>query len=544
MDRKTLSTFALLTLGGASLGGCTFDPDAAMDWGVCEVAPCTDGGDLDGDGVLDCADADMDGDGLRNVWDASPSDAAVAEVLPGGLGADGALIVDQPMRLEVERTVLIGAAAAGATQLTVQDASAFGFGDEILVLSAQGEGAGGHAHAYIASIDGETLTVEPPLAADLTGDVVLVQRVPGYTSVHVTETGSLSAPAWDGLGGGVLALRAIGDVVIAGQVQVDAAGFTGAPGVASWTERASAGEGWMGLADEGDDTLGAANASGGGGAVALDGAVSPAASGGGGGYGTDGDFGRYEDDIEASAEGGWAVGDAELSLWFYGSGGGAGAPDSGSLDGQRAGNVSGGGGAGGGVVMLFSEASITVSGTISADGEAGEAATSVGAELGGGGGGSGGQIYLGAPVLTVDAQVSAQGGQGGSAARSTPDNKGTELVCDAADTRDCVTGRGGEGGEGRIRLDRREDGGGAGVVSPDPFIGEFPSAERFPCDADGDGVWSAACLSEPSAAADCDDARADVFPGAPEVQGDGVDQDCDGADTCVLGVVNYGNDPI
>lgn len=44
-----------------------------------------------------------------------------------------------------------------------------------------------------------------------------------------------------------------------------------------------------------------------------------------------------------------------------------------------------------------------------------------------------------------------------------------------------------------------------------------------PVDADGDGV---------AADQDCDDADDTVFPGAPEVSQDGVDQDCDGVDAC------------
>jgi hypothetical protein len=51
--------------------------------------------------------------------------------------------------------------------------------------------------------------------------------------------------------------------------------------------------------------------------------------------------------------------------------------------------------------------------------------------------------------------------------------------------------------------------------------GSPPAPPPAPVDADRDGV---------SPPADCDDTNSRVDPGAPEVVGDGIDQDCNGAD--------------
>src|SRR5690606_6759271 len=59
-------------------------------------------------------------------------------------------------------------------------------------------------------------------------------------------------------------------------------------------------------------------------------------------------------------------------------------------------------------------------------------------------------------------------------------------------------------------------------------------------DADGDGfgdpaVSQQACRRPAGTVSnddDCDDTRASVHPGAPEVVADGIDQNCDGVDTC------------
>lgn len=63
-------------------------------------------------------------------------------------------------------------------------------------------------------------------------------------------------------------------------------------------------------------------------------------------------------------------------------------------------------------------------------------------------------------------------------------------------------------------------------------IADLVSAETGPCeDGDGDGYGTAASTGcPPGQPPDCDDADAAVHPGADEVCGDGVDQDCDGVD--------------
>ncbi len=83
-----------------------------------------------------------------------------------------------------------------------------------------------------------------------------------------------------------------------------------------------------------------------------------------------------------------------------------------------------------------------------------------------------------------------------------------------------------------------------GETVGDGVDGDCDGGETCYADADGDGYRDAATLTSadadcadageaPAAAApDCDDADAGVGPGADEVIGDGVDQDCDGAEIC------------
>jgi len=54
-----------------------------------------------------------------------------------------------------------------------------------------------------------------------------------------------------------------------------------------------------------------------------------------------------------------------------------------------------------------------------------------------------------------------------------------------------------------------------------------PEAFHIVADGDGDGYTYPQAYGTPDAMADCDDNNPTVFPGAVEIQGDGIDNDCD-----------------
>jgi hypothetical protein len=70
------------------------------------------------------------------------------------------------------------------------------------------------------------------------------------------------------------------------------------------------------------------------------------------------------------------------------------------------------GGAGGGAVWLVAHDSIAIAGSISANGAGGSGAQ-IGSVCGGGGGGSGGSVALEAPSVTISGTLTANGGGGG-----------------------------------------------------------------------------------------------------------------------------------
>ena len=100
-----------------------------------------------------------------------------------------------------------------------------------------------------------------------------------------------------------------------------------------------------------------------------------------------------------------------------------------------------------------------------------------------------------------------------------PDDSYGHGLIQTATALDLLGGGTGGGGSG---------GGGSGGGDPPP-----PPPGPVCTDADDDGFFSADSDPECGGPIDCVDNNASIYPGAPEVNGDGVDQDCNGYDLTI-----------
>jgi hypothetical protein len=329
-----------------------------------------------------------------------------------GFGEDGDLVVTGTHNINT--TVRAGRAYADAPNYRVAfieassvtlDAlpNALSSGDDVLLINLQGSAT---ANANVGNFEVLTVLRKEGLRVyfvspvrfvygvggntDLTGQKIMLQRVPRYRNVSID--GTLTANAWNGTVGGVLFFKASGTVSVnlGGTITMETRGYRGGAASSSPTQ----GESYPGV---GAANNAAANGGGGGSSRPCScsgsnsaGAGHAAAGSRPGGCGTMGAVGA-------------AYGTALLDRWFMGSGGGG-------LYEYCSWGYTGGGGIGGGILAVFAP-TITNAGSISAAGGAG---TSSYGWLGGGG--SGGSLYLLGNTVTLGANlVNARGGSAGSA---------------------------------------------------------------------------------------------------------------------------------
>lgn len=295
---------------------------------------------------------------------------------------------------------------SGATTGSATNAS-FAAGQKVLIIQSRGTGCGNYQQNEISSYSAGTVGLVTPLNATyVTGAQILVMK--RYTDVTINNGVTLTAKAWDGTVGGIIAFYASGTVTVTGTMTAAGKGFRGGSpeGLASTPHDNQKGEGTAG-AQTGGTT---ANGNGGGGAQGGD-IGTP--GGGGGGHAAAGTAGTANGSGTPGAAGA-LVGEADLDTMFFGGGGGAGTSNSSEGGGA--------GGAGGGIIFIVG-ATTTITGSVTASGNNGS-----GAAGGGGGGGAGGTVFI----------------------KTTTGTLGTNLITVAAGNGGTSSGDGGNGGAGAV----------------------------------------------------------------------------------------------
>ena len=436
---------------------------------------------------------------------AAPADQGpIAQATSPLLGQDGALDVQNPGTVLNQYAVLAADAAAGATAIDVTDVTQLDSPllgplapeDLLLVIQMRGAtidatdtdtfgavtdlgGAGLHEFIAVAAIVGNTIHVDSSGGGlrnsySAAGRVQVV-RVPQLASLIVDPGASITAPAWDGQRGGIVAVHVATSLALDGTIDVSGLGFRGGAvdnqsqaagtNVTLYRSANAADGAEKGESIAGDATIYAAlfNGAFGRGAPANGGGGgnSHNAGGGGGANGNSGQAWTGQGIMDPGAVGAaaWQLDPgytANGNALTTSSGGGRGGytyaandqnaitvpPGNNGWGGNRrrergglggrplAGNASsrlffgGGGGAGdgnndaagaggpgGGMVYIITD-SVTGAGAVHADGGAGQN-TSPGHNDAPGGGGGGGTIVMHANAL-AGVTLTANGGSGGN----------------------------------------------------------------------------------------------------------------------------------
>jgi uncharacterized repeat protein (TIGR01451 family) len=171
-------------------------------------------------------------------------------------GKDGALTVTAPNTIINKYTVLAVDAPAGASMIAVTnpggpnglDNATLTPGDLIMIIQLAGaeintsdspqygmvtdlRNAGRYEFVTVSSVDGNLIKINPPCGGlrysySASGKTQVV-RVPQYTSLTISNGGSLTAPAWNGKYGGIVVAHVQSDAIINGVIDVSGLGYRG-----------------------------------------------------------------------------------------------------------------------------------------------------------------------------------------------------------------------------------------------------------------------------------------------------------------------------
>jgi hypothetical protein len=473
------------------------------------------------------------------------TEESVGSVHQAVAGIDGSRTIATSGVVVNQYTTLAANPALNATSIQVASvaalangADAIAAGDLVLIMQMQGAtidtsadaatwgqvtalgGAGLYEFAEVVAVDSvnNVLTLACALRNTYTtGGQTQVIRVPQYDTLTIAAGASITAPAWNGSVGGVVAVHAKTSISLAGDVNVTGLGFRGgvadnasaAAGTdttiyasASGADGGRKGEGIAGLlplfgrapAANGGGGGNAHNAGGGGGANARNGAawtgqgvfdltvkggatawlLDPNYSATGSEGGGRGGYTYSQNDSNASTTapgkaswggnlrrqrgglGGHPLDNDPATRIFMGGGGGAGDGNDGH---------SGNGGAGGGIAFLLAP-TISGAGRILANGQNGiDANSTAGGAVNGdspGGAGAGGSVVVRGTAIT-GISVQANGGTGGN-----------QIVANG----DEAEGPGGGGGGGFVSINATVTAsavGGAAGTTTSPALTEFPN---------------------------------------------------------------------
>src|SRR5258708_22131110 len=266
-----------------------------------------------------------------------------------GTGSDGAASINTSTDATANTTATV---TSGSTALTAGSGTGFASGNLILIHQTRNGGTtvGAWELNKISSIGGGTnwtLAYATVNAYDTTAQVYLLKQ---YTTVTVNGSQTLTAAAWAGATGGIVAFLANTSITVTGTITVSGEGCVGGTGNNSGSG-SFCGEGTTSGITQARQTP-SSNEGGG---------IS-AGNGGAGGGGGNGGSGTAATGGSGQGGGGATAGLANLTVMVFGGGGGGGLDASNSS-----------GAIGGGIVLLIAP-TITITGALNGNGLQGGAA--------------------------------------------------------------------------------------------------------------------------------------------------------------------------